>query len=224
MKRLGRMIDLTGNQYGLLTVLGFDKVVESASGSRQYLWRCRCSCGNATSVGGRNLRSGHTRSCGCLATVGVVKHGMFGTPEYQTWVGMLRRCYSVAEPGYQYYGARGIAVCARWKNSFKCFYEDMGPRPSPKHSIDRINNDGDYEPGNCRWATPVEQNNNRRSLRKLTYKGQTLTIAQWSRVTGLKYQTIRARLNSGWTVEQALTEPLQRGTKRFAQDTATVKP
>jgi hypothetical protein len=173
-------------------------------------WECLCDCGNS-----RIWNSGdipRKRSCGC----GSAEHRFQGThrliqsPEYGVWHSMKGRCGTPTYPGFANYGGRGITVCDRWQNSFESFYEDMGPRPSANHSIERIDNEGNYEPGNCRWATRLDQARNKRTNRKLTYKGQTLTISEWAVKTGLQDGTIRKRLNSGQSVERALTAPLAR--------------
>jgi hypothetical protein len=138
-------------------------------------------------------------------------HGLGKPPEYRSWSQMRNRCQNPNSRKYLYYGARGIKVCDRWQ-SFAAFYEDMGPRPSPKHSIDRFpDNDGNYEPGNCRWATYAEQNLNYRRNRRLTYKGETKTVKEWAAIVGLPYQCLLKRITkSGWSVVHALETPARR--------------
>ena len=161
-----KLIDLTGRRFGRLTVL---KRGSNANGGRPR-WACLCDCGAETLPSGSNLHGGGTRSCGCLgrehAAVAVkirsLKHGMSLSPEHNAWAHMKQRCFNKNTQKYKLWGGRGITVCPQWLDSFEAFYADTGPRPSPKHSLDRINNDGNYEPGNVRWATHKEQNNNRR--------------------------------------------------------------
>lgn len=125
------------------------------------------------------------------------KHGMTKSPEFFCWHNMRMRCSTPTSSSYHLYGARGIKVCPRWSDSFENFLADMGPRPSPKHSLDRIDSNGNYEPANCRWATAAEQAANRRSVRNITHGGVTASIAEWARRTGLKEATIAYRLNRG---------------------------
>jgi hypothetical protein len=155
-------IDLTGKRFARLAA------VRCVDRSR-CLWECRCDCGTVRQIDGHSLRRGRTRSCGCLRRERVVArsltHGLSRTPEYTAWMAMKRRC---GNPGRPDYTGRGIKVCAEWKDSFEAFLEHMGPKPSPSHSLDRINNDGNYEPGNCRWATRSVQNANQRPRRQTT--------------------------------------------------------
>jgi len=146
-----------------------------------------------------------SRSCGCLARQAAKTHGMVRAPEYGVWRNMYQRCTNPNNPQYHNYGGRGIKVCQRWRESFENFYADMGPRPSSQHSIDRINTNGDYTPSNCRWATPVQQSNNKNDNRLITYRGQTRTLSEWARLTGISKSSLSWRLNNGWTVEDALT-------------------
>lgn len=154
--------DLTGLQFGHLKVVAPDFKM-GVCGTR---WLVRCRCGKEKSIRSGNLLSGEVKSCGCykdeIFALRSRTHGKSRTVEYVTWQGMIKRCGNKRDPGYKWYGARGISVCARWRNSFENFLKDMGARPSPNLSIDRINNDGNYEPGNCRWATSQQQHQNKR--------------------------------------------------------------
>lgn len=162
-----RRVDLTNQRIGRWVVLGRS---ETQRGKTLY-WECRCDCGTERAVSQQHLRTGKTQSCGCLHRERVAmlrrKHGATSRErarpaEYGIWQAMKTRCNNPNAEGFRYYGARGIKVCAEWDRSFTAFLQDMGPRPSEQHSIDRINNDGDYEPANCRWATPHQQVVNRR--------------------------------------------------------------
>lgn len=167
---MANYIDETGNKYGRLTVLSKASKDKWSS----ILWLCSCTCGNAKVILGKYLRNGEVKSCGCakadLIKAARTKHGQAGTHkgkertiEYSTWASMIRRCYNKKEDNYKYYGGRGIKVCKSWRESFEAFFNHVGIKPSSKHSIDRINNDGNYEPGNVRWATPKEQRTNKRA-------------------------------------------------------------
>lgn len=136
-------------------------------------------------------------------------HGRSRTKEYRTWSMMIQRCENPRLPDYPKWGGRGITICPEWRRSFEVFLGDMGMAPSPAHSIDRIDNDGPYGPKNCRWATRVEQNRNKRSVPKLTHDGRTMTLPEWAVVLGVKHRTLRARIyEHGWSVEKALTTPV----------------
>ena len=143
--------------------------------------------------------------------MGKIKHGATmgrTTPEYRTWQRAANRCHNPNSEDFRDYGGRGIRVCDEWRNDFAAFLADMGPRPSPRHSIDRINVDGNYEPGNCRWATPTTQARNRRTSVNITFRGETKHVDEWAMETGIKAGTIRFRVRAGWSPERTLTEPV----------------
>jgi hypothetical protein len=159
---MGKVINLAGRRFGRLVAI-------SHSGKdirNNAVWLCVCDCGKEIVVNGSHLRTGNTRSCGCfqsdMSAQRLRTHGMKGTPEYNTWRAMMKRCNNPNDKAYKYYGGRGINVCERWRR-FENFISDMGKRPTIDHSLDRIDNDGNYEPTNCKWATPKEQALNRRN-------------------------------------------------------------
>lgn len=198
------MNDLISKKYGRL-------LVTSRNGSDKYKksrWMCICDCGNSITVTGVYLTNGDTKSCGCLKKEGNRKtHGMIRSPEYSVWCDMKKRCYLKSGKSYKNYGGRGISVCDRWLNSFEAFYEDMGERPSEKHTIDRNDNNDGYSPENCSWETQKAQMNNVRYNHMMTFKGETRTMMQWSEITGIRYSTIRSRVNNyGWSDKRALTK------------------
>ena len=143
-------------------------------------------------------------------------YGKRAWPEYKAWKRIRHRCHNPKHMAYRYYGARGIAVCERWKGSFEAFFEDMGPRPSKDHSIDRFpDNDGNYEPGNCRWATRNQQMRNRRNTRWVTIAGETKCLTDWIESSELPSGTVSHRIYKlGWPIERALNEPLHTSMRR----------
>ena len=202
-----RVKDLTGQRFGRWAVLRY----AGLNTRRKALWLCKCDCGTARIVESSNLCAGTSQNCGCIrcekTAARSITHGLWRVPEYNTWAGMLARCYNANEVAYVNYGGRGIAVCDRWRNSFEAFYEDMGPRPSPQHSIDRIDNDGNYEPANCQWATRTQQARNSRQNLLISFRGKTQCLAAWSQEIGILPGTLRSRLFTlGWPVERSMTE------------------
>jgi len=208
-----RFIDHEGQRFGRLLVLGYVGVGSYSSS----LWLCLCDCGKETFVTASCLqRSRGTKSCGCLQREWSSRkakarktHGMTGSREYISYQAMLTRCENEKASDYKNYGGRGISVCKRWRDSFENFYSDMGTRPEGT-SLDRIDNDGNYEPGNCRWSTRLQQGNNQRTNRFLDHDGRKMTVSQWSRETGIVAATIKTRLRKGWSIYDALTKPTRK--------------
>lgn len=174
-----------------------------------------CGCGKITETFINSVVSLHIRSCGCGRVDASRKthrtHGKTKTVEHRTWSHIRQRCINPNDGAYKYYGARGIAICERW-NSFENFLEDMGLRPAGSYSIERDDVDGPYSPENCRWATGVEQANNKTNNFFLNYNGEKLSITQWARRFGIKMLTLRFRIKKGWSIEKALTTPVRKMT------------
>jgi len=205
--------DLTGRIFGNWTVLNYAGLVKQ----KHAKWNCVCKCGNRRPVFAQSLKSGASRGCGCtvskMATQRLTKHGKSSSPVYKGWAAMKDRCFNPRNTHYAEYGGRGITVCDRWRYSFTNFLKDMGER-KPGMTIERIDNDGNYEPGNCKWATRREQQRNRRACNYLNFNGETLCISEWADRTGLRHETIRSRLNRGWSIEKTLSTPrLSQGSK-----------
>jgi hypothetical protein len=196
--------DLTGRRFGKLVVLEISEIAET-----RQKWLCLCECGNSSLVRGEYLRSGETRSCGCMRR----SHGMRNTKESGIWRSMIQRCHNPNDKAFPKYGGRGIEVCDRWRTSFVNFISDIGRRPSPDHSVDRIDNNGNYEPENCRWATRKQQSRNQRKTPIVTYMGETKPLCDWADECGIDRKTLYLRLKRGWGIEKMLsTKP--RLTKR----------
>jgi len=198
-----RRIDVPkGTVFGRLTVIAESDGQVSPGGELRRNFTCKCECGTVKDYLLTNLRQKNVvKSCGCFTVDRMSTHGLSNTPEYKIWVDINFRCKDVTNPNY---GGRGISVCERWQNSFEMFFMDMGPRPEGT-SIERKDNSLGYSPQNCTWATTVEQANNKRNNRLLTHNGETLTVAQWNKKLGFKRDTVTARLNLGWSVEDALS-------------------
>ena len=185
-------------KFGLLTVES--RAANDRFGRTQ--WNCRCDCGNEHVAALFRMTSGHTKSCGCIRGA-VAKHRMKGTPTYNTWCAMKQRCNYPKGEQFPFYGARGIRVCDRWNASFTAFLADMGPRPAGM-TIERDDNDGHYEPGNCRWAPESEQARNRRSTIKVEREGVTKCVKDWCDELGLHVDRVYARIRRGQVPSEAL--------------------
>lgn len=206
MGRKRQLFVQPGQQFGRLMVI---REVPAKPRSAE----CLCDCGKTHIAPIKRLSDGTTRSCGCLAQKVAAErlrtHGMANCPEHKIWKAMHRRCETPSCAHYQEYGGRGIYVCERWK-SFTAFFEDVGPRPTSDHQIERIDNDGPYCPENCCWATRKEQCSNRRHNHLVEYQGKVQTIAQWSRELGVNLNALRSRFERGWTPEMAFTIPYRK--------------
>jgi hypothetical protein len=198
--------DLTGLTLGRLRVIRREK------GCKRLSYFCICECGSQVVVNGSNLMSKYsaTKSCGCLQREKRVKHGGWKLPEYGIWSSMKSRCNVPATKYFENYGGRGIKVCEAWMNSFAQFIADMGPRPSSRHSIERRNNDGDYEPGNCFWSTRRDQMRNTRQNHLITYGEKTQCLTAWAEELGMEAATLFCRVGPRyqWSVEKAFETPV----------------
>lgn len=216
IKLQGRAIDMTGRRFGRLVALGPCERIKRDFGT-QIKWRCSCDCGNEVTVAGGDLRGGKTNSCGCLLSEASrrrkTRHGKARKPEYTTWRGMRDRCEQQSHVSYHLYGGKGVTVCERWKD-FENFWIDMGQRPSPHHSIDRIDSKGHYEPGNCRWATRREQAANISRNLIVTAFGRTGPLCTFVKTDDRRvYTKIRDRIvKLGWEPEKALTLHIPSGS------------
>lgn len=212
------LINLLGQRFNRFTVVG-----GPIKKNRRIYWRCRCRCGNERIVIGYNLTSGHSKSCGCYHSEVKsqdlkklnTKHNHSNRDNtsriYGIWGSMIQRCTNPIRKGYKNYGGRGITVCKRWHN-FENFLNDMGEPPSPKHTLDRIDNDGNYCKENCTWSTRMEQCNNTRRNRMVTIGDKTQSVSMWAREHGIKPSVAHQRIMRGWPDIDAVTIPL--GTTR----------
>lgn len=207
---MGRLIDLTGTRFGRLMVI--ERTGNARDGHAR--WRCLCDCGKRVTVCGNDLKKSTTRSCGCLRLDKVEEmvrinvengHGKSRSRLYSIWSNMKQRCYNEKHPEYSIYGGRGIKICNEWLRDFMSFY-DWALLHGYKEdlSIDRVDVNGPYAPGNCRWATAKEQSNNLRTNRRYTIDGTTKTLKQWSEEYHISYCKLRSRIYIGWSIEEAL--------------------
>lgn len=197
--------DITGQRFGRLLAVAW----KQSPKKRGFIWTCKCDCGCEIDVRADGLKSGHCKSCGCLKRDLLVSrqiHGASNTITYNSWISMISRCNNPDNSNFPNYGGRGIKVCEAWLN-FNSFVNDVGYRPSLEHTIDRINNSGNYEPGNVRWATHVQQSNNKRTNRMVNICGDSMTATQAARIFGMRPWLVLNRLESGWETEKALFLP-----------------
>lgn len=196
--------DLTNQIFFKLTVIKKDS--SPRGGKKREYWICKCECGKEKSIIGSSLRSGNTKSCGCWKPL--LTHGKSKSFEYHCWQNLKDRCFNKNNSNYHCYGQRGIGVHHQWLESFENFYDYIGPAPFKKHSLGRINNDGNYEPGNVRWETSKQQGRNKSTNKFIEYNGERKCLSEWAEIIGVSRATLWARLSDyGWTIEQALTIP-----------------
>ena len=204
--------DLTGQKFGRLTA------VEKAGKyrDRHILWLCECECGNTCQVPSNVLKKGEVRSCGCLLREAQhipknKKHGLSKSRIYQIWRDMRARCENENNKRYHRYGERGIKVCDEWRSDFRNFYEwAVENGYNETLTIDRKDNEGNYEPSNCRWLNKKEQNNNTSRNNIVEYNGEKHTVAEWADILNIKYQTLSGRIRAGWSIEKAVTQPVEK--------------
>lgn len=205
------VVDLTGQKFGMLTVICRAQDYVQENGRHRVMWLCECECGNTKVIKGDSLKSGAIRSCGCLAKALLSErqrtHGMSKTHLYGVWCAMKSRCSNPNATYFCHYGGRGIQVCREWEQDFQAFSDwafANGYREGV--SIDRIDNDKGYSPDNCKWVSVKEQSENRRSNLNVTFRGETKTLSQWCNDLGLDYKKIHSRIKKcGWTPERAFT-------------------
>ena len=207
---MGKLQDITNNRYNHWTVLRFDKRVGCS-----YYWICQCDCGTIRSVASSSLKSGASKCCGCIKhpTMHNLTHGGKCERLYGVWSGIKCRCYNSHDRAYQWYGARGIKVCDEWLNDYASFrdwaikngYDENAAKFAC--TIDRIDTNGDYSPDNCRFSNMVGQNNNRRSNVVITLNGESHTLKEWSKITGLSYAMLKKRRQYGWNADKIIYTP-----------------
>lgn len=201
-----KLINIVGIRFHRLLVL------KQIHGSRKCPPKiiCQCDCGNITTQFKSNVTSGKVKSCSChknqVAKENHTKHGLTKTRTYNTWASMLQRCYNPKNKSFHNYGGRGIKVCDSWQNSFEQFYADVGERPTSLHSLDRIDNNGNYEPNNVKWSLPYEQANNTRRNHILEYQDKKLSMSQAARMIGISYSKLKKRIYKGRTLQDIVNE------------------
>lgn len=201
-------------KYGYWTVL--------VKSSRPRYILCECVCGRRKEIFDTALRRGKSKSCGCMKQQLLGNTGASSTRTYSVYHNMKKRCLNKNTPNYRIYGGRGITICKRWLISFKNFLADMGDCPSKEHTIERIDNNGNYEPTNCKWATRLEQSKNTRRSVKLTFRGETKVAKDWATQLGISEGALKRRLERGWTLEEALTTKHKIAEDRYHRYAKTI--
>lgn len=206
--------DLTGKKFGRLTVIKLEYIKKYSYGTLAYYYLCKCDCGKYKIVKSNNLKNKHVQSCGCLKKEIVSKkqkiHGLHKSRIYSIWQGMKSRCYNKNKIEYKNYGARKILVCKEWKENFINFYNwAINNGYKDNLTIDRINNNGNYEPSNCRWVTNKEQSYNRRTNHLICFEGKILTLTEWAKIYNIKPATLWARIKYKWDIKRALTQKVR---------------
>lgn len=205
--------NIEGKRFGKLTAVRY--VGHIGGSSPRTAWECKCDCGGNAICLTTNLKMGTSKSCGCWKKEKSTKHGCGkpATPEYRSWHAMKSRCNNPNNAHYKNYGGRGITVCDEWKNDFTAFLNDMGKKPTTKHTLERIKNNKGYYKKNCRWATRKEQQNNLRTTRFIRFRGKVKPITEWAAVMGFSGGVIRERLKIGWSIKRALTTEVNKRSK-----------
>lgn len=198
--------EMIGKRFGRLIVVSEEEPYVSLSGKRVLVYKCKCDCGNVKNVRGTHLRQGRVKSCGCLKA----EQETHGNDRIaHIWMHMKNRCYNPKSTSYKNYGARGITICDEWINDFFAFKKwALENGYNDKLSIDRIDNNGGYEPTNCKWSSDVEQGRNRRNTIMLSCDGETRPLTEWAEITGINQKTLRNRKYLGWTDEEILRTPV----------------
>jgi hypothetical protein len=205
MSKKQNITEIIGNTFGRLTPIEEVEPYVCKSGNHRR-FKCRCECGNEALVKLYSLKNSETKSCGCYnkEIVSKQKHGLIKTSEYSSWYNMKTRCLNPNSTNYSKWGGRGITICDRWIDSFENFLRDMGNKPSPKHSLDRKDLNGNYEPLNCRWATKEEQMNNMSTNKRITHNNSTKTLSEWSMEINIKYDRLKYLIKRGNSIGDVL--------------------
>lgn len=213
-----KAVDLTDKQFGRLRVV--ERAHNSPHGKAQ--WRCICACGKEVLCISGNLVQGVSRSCGCINTERVTKHGLHTTPEYQAWADMKTRCTCATNKSFRNYGGRGISYCPSWEE-FSVFITDMGVRPSPQHTLDRIDNNKGYSANNCRWVVMKTQQRNKRSNVFALFNGEEKCISTIAEDNNVSYGALLKRIKKGESVESAVNTLRTKKRRSDCRNTATYR-